>query len=129
MKFFVLQIGFLFLILFSCWTCNTGPTSPQEIIFPDKNISYAKHIQPLFDLSCTTSGCHGESAAGGVKLVSYVNLFQTAGLVLPQDSLNSTLAMIVSQRLPHSVVLIQDLTTANQRKGVSQWIYEGASNN
>ena len=83
----------------------------------------------MFDLSCCNSGCHGDSKAGGVNLTSYINLFQTAGLVSPGDSINSTLSQIMSEKLPHSYILIRDITTLNQRQGVSLWIKEGARNN
>jgi hypothetical protein len=116
-------------IIITLFACDSGPLTPQDIVFPQKDISYNKHLQPMFDLSCCNSGCHGDSKAGGVNLTSYINLFQTAGLVSPGDSINSTLSQIMSEKLPHSYILIRDITTLNQRQGVTLWIKEGARNN
>jgi len=113
-------------------SCDTGPTSgiPTNIVFPDQNVSYSGHVQPLFDASCATSGCHDEfSQAGNLQLRSYFDLFRSSGIVLPGDSLRSILSQVMSDRLPHTATPISFVADLNQRRGVSRWIHEGALNN
>lgn len=42
-----------------------------------RTIVYSRHVQPLFDQRCATSGCHNSgSAAAGLKLDSWENVFR-----------------------------------------------------
>lgn len=104
-------------------------TDPLDIVFPESNVSYSQHVQPLFDLSCATSGCHdGFTQAGGLRLETYADLFQKPGMVRPNDSTRSTLRLA----LRGVTVLhprIEPLLSENQVRGVAIWIQEGASNN
>ena len=48
-----------FYSMFLCSACNDNViTSPDQIIFPDTNISYQLHVKPLLELTCAFSGCH-----------------------------------------------------------------------
>jgi hypothetical protein len=108
---------------------NNTITNSNDIVFPDSGVSYRADVQPLFDLSCSFSGCHDEySRAGGLSLRSYSDLITRAGLVSPGDSLRSTLRQIIRSELPHSYPMSQ-ITNENQRKGIAVWIQEGAHNN
>jgi len=112
--------------------CESGPsgTIPDNLVFPDRNVSYSAHVQRLFDASCATSGCHDEfTQAGNLQLRTYFDLFRSPGIVLPGDSLRSVLSQVMSDRLPHTATPIVFLANLNQRRGVSMWIHEGASNN
>lgn len=104
-------------------------TDPLDIVFPESNVSFSQHVQPLFDLSCATSGCHdGFTQAGGLRLETYADLFQKPGMVRPNDSARSTLRLA----LRGVTVLhprIEPLLSENQVRGVAIWIQEGASNN
>ncbi|MCC7439132.1 MAG: hypothetical protein IT211_11620 [Armatimonadetes bacterium] len=110
--------------------CDSGfVTDPRDIVFPESDVSYSQHVQPLFDLSCTTSGCHdGFTQAAGLRLETYADLFQKPGMVRPNDSARSTLRLAmrgVTVLHPR----IEPLLTENQVRGVAIWIQEGASNN
>lgn len=111
--------------------CDTSPTAGvPAIVFPDRNVSYSAHVQPLFDASCATSGCHDEfTQAGALQLRTYFDLFRQPGIVRGGDSLNSVMSQILSNRIPHISAPITLLTNLNQRNGVSVWIQEGALNN
>lgn len=109
--------------------CEDVITDPLDIVFPESNVSYSQHVQPLFDLSCATSGCHdGFTQAGGLRLETYADLFQKPGMVRPNDSTRSTLRLAmrgVTVLHPR----IEPLLSENQVRGVAIWIQEGASNN
>ncbi len=105
-------------------------TRPEQIVFPETNVSYGRQVQPLFDLTCNTSGCHNASnRAGDVVLTTYINLFSKPGLVLAGDSLHSVLGQIIRGQLPHITIPISALINENQQHGINVWIAEGASNN
>lgn len=110
-------------------TDNGVITDPRDIVFPESDVSYGQHVQPLFDLSCATSGCHdGYTQAAGLRLETYADLFQKPGMVRPNDSARSTLRLAmrgVTVLHPR----IEPLLTENQVRGVAIWIQEGASNN
>ena len=109
--------------------CDTGATEPDDIVFPASDVSYSRHVQPLFDLGCSYSGCHNSTdRADGLSLASYVELFSRPGLVLPGDSASSLLVQITSGRQPHTYP-ISEVITPDQARGIAVWVEEGASNN
>lgn len=110
--------------------CDTGITKPDQVTFPDSNVSWEHNVRLLFSVSCTFSGCHnGIDRAGGVSLEEYIHLFSVPGLVHPGDSTGSLLWQVVTERLPHSAVLMPNLLSARQAHGIAVWIQEGARNN
>ena len=115
--------------LLSAAGCDTGATEPEDIIFPASEVSYGRHVRPLFDLGCNFSGCHnGIDRAGRLSLESYIDLFERPGLVLPNDSAKSLLVQVIGSRQPHTYP-INEIITPDQARGVAVWIEEGASNN
>lgn len=109
--------------------CDTGATEPEDILFPEDDVSYARHVQPLFDLGCNFSGCHnGTDRGGGLALVRYIDLFSRPGLVIPGDSATSLLVQVIGSRQPHTYP-INRIISADQARGVALWVEEGASNN
>lgn len=120
----------LLMLSLTAGACDTGITGPNDIVFPESNVSFGRHVQPLLEYGCTYSGCHNDiDRAGSIYFTSYIGMFQTPGIVHPGDSTSSILWQIVSQRLPHRDVIISNLVTAAQAHGIAVWIQEGASNN
>lgn len=110
--------------------CETGITNPQDVVFPESDVSYGRHVKPLLDLGCAFSGCHNDiDRAGGVNFTSYIDLFSMPGLVRPGDSTGSVLWQTLTRQLPHFAADIGKLVSAKQAHGVAVWIQEGASNN
>lgn len=99
---------------------------PQDVVFPDSNVSYSRHVEPFLHLTCTFSGCH--SASDPIPLDSYIALFQTPGLIIVGQPERSRLVQVLDGTLAHPPVF-QDRITDNHRRGVAQWIREGALNN
>ncbi len=116
-------------ILLLCSGCDTGVTDPEDIVFPDSDVSYRSHVQPLLELGCSFGGCHNSiDKAGNLSLENYIDLFNRPGLVLPGDSARSLLVQVTSGRQPH-VVTVSELITTEQARGLALWVEEGASNN
>lgn len=126
-------IGFIFIAILigtGLWySCSTSITSPSEIIFPDSNVSYRNHVQPLFNLTCATAGCHDNSSrAGALALTSYNELMSATGVVIPKNPESSKLIQVFDGRKYHPQAGINQVN-GNQIQGLKKWIMEGANNN
>jgi hypothetical protein len=127
----VLAIAMLFLAS-SCKEQTTDP-NVNPIVFPDANISYSKHVDPLFQQRCALGGCHaGSSAQGGLDLLapSYSALINhQPRLVTSGASNNSLLVQRLDGRLAPQMPYMSQPLNANQLAGIKKWIDEGAKNN
>ncbi len=129
-KNILLKIVFL-LLLASISACSDNTiTEPEQIIFPEKNVSYTNQVEPFFHISCTFSGCHASDAAnyGSFSMNTYFDLYARAGLIKQFDPDNSTLNMIMERKLPHYQQMRAGITE-NHVQGLRQWVLEGAKNN
>jgi len=125
----IVVTGFVlpFVLVFGCED-TTGPGA--DIVFPDVNVSYSQHVQPLFNQTCTLSGCHNDaSMASNLSLTSYQNLTQRPEIVVPGDPEQSILYLRIEGRLGRQMPLNRPPLTTNQREGIRTWIEEGAENN
>ncbi len=103
-------------------------TNPNQIIFPDTNVSYQAHIRPFFALSCTTSGCHDAPRANNfnIALTSFYEVRQINVVNQPGDTTCNLVKVMYGLGGLHG----PDFTsTENQRRGIKQWVKEGAKNN
>jgi hypothetical protein len=111
----------------ACDDDGAGPV--DDIIFPEKEVSYSAHVQPYFNLRCANYGCHeDQSRAGNLSLTSYIALTERPGLIIPFDAASSLLMQKIDGRLPHPIE-VPVLINANQIKGIQTWINEGGKNN
>ena len=128
----IIFLGFIYLSL----TCKDEVTGGDinSIVFPDSNVSYISHVEPLFLAACAIpGGCHaGDEAAGGLSLESYEDLSTKIYIVyIPGDPDNSRLIMAIEgtasgiPQMPYG----RPPLNANQRKGMRTWIKEGAKFN
>ena len=115
-------------IIASCKSDNTV-SSLDDIVFPDKNISYYRSIQPLFNIACTNSGCHDtKSFAGNLDLTSYSGIRQRFyDVVIVRDTTMSHLVWRIDAKFGFMPMPPTRLLTLNQRRGLKQWILEGAT--
>jgi hypothetical protein len=104
-------------------------------MFPDSNVSFSKHVGPLFQQKCTGSPCHGGSAPApannglNLEYPSYTALMNhTPTLVVPRDT-NSLLLERLDGRLPPMPPPKFLSLTKNQIIGIKKWIEEGAKYN
>jgi hypothetical protein len=120
------------LSIMSCKDEGTS-TGTGDIVFPDSNISYGRHVQPLFDRGCAFSGCHGADTypERGYSLDTYQNARARAGVIIPYDPSGSLLIQAVEGRAPNVRKMPPNTTPLNQNQinGLRRWILEGAVNN
>jgi hypothetical protein len=118
----------------ACKDTIVGTSEADKIVFPDSNVSYAKHVDPLFRLRCAFPGCHGSDtkAVRGFSLDSYANLmFGDRQPVLRGDPENSPLAWRIEGgtgtgvRMPLNSTPLKE----NQIQGIKTWIRENAQDN
>ena len=119
------------LLLLSCNDDASGPgTGSGEIVFPESDVSYGEHVQPLFDRRCASSGCHDSGTrAGDLSLESYTDATARPGIIIPGNPDVSVLVQTIEGTLPIMPPLNSPPLTDNQIKGIRRWILEGAENN
>ena len=118
------------LFVFAVPACDDSGTRPgDEIVFPEKDVSYSAEVQPFFDLRCANYGCHeDQSRAANLSLTSYLALTERPGIIIPGDAGSSLLMQKIDGRLPHPIE-VPILINENQLTGIRTWINEGAKNN
>jgi hypothetical protein len=120
----------LVLGLASCKDEVTGEDGAPDIVFPDSNVSYNNHVQPLFDRTCAISGCHaGATPTADLSLESYDRTMARIGIVVPTEPDASILVMRIEGDLTPRMPLNRTPLNANQIAGIRRWILEGAQNN
>ena len=126
---------FAIALMFLASSCKDQVTDPNvnPIVFPDANVSYSKHVDPLFQQRCAVSGCHaGSSSQAGLDLLapSYSSLINhQPRLVTASASNNSLLIQRLDGRLAPQMPYMSQPLNANQLAGIKKWIDEGAKNN
>lgn len=124
----VLLIG-IPIVFYSCSDSSNPVSKIEDIVFPEKNISYYRTIQPLFNIACTSSGCHDvASKAGNLDLTDYSGIKQRFyDVVIPRDTSLSRLIWNLEGRPGSSPMPPTRPLTSNQLRGFKQWIMEGAT--
>ncbi|MFA6540861.1 MAG: c-type cytochrome domain-containing protein [Bacteroidota bacterium] len=124
----VLFIG-IPIAFYSCSDSSNPVSKIDDIVFPEKNISYYRTIQPLFNIACTSSGCHDvDSKAGNLDLTDYSGIKQRFyDVVIPRDTSLSRLIWNLEGRPGSSPMPPTRPLTLNQLRGFKQWIMEGAT--
>jgi len=126
----ILSIFISLLLMFSC--SDNIINNPKDIVFPDSNVSFQGHVQPLITLSCSYQGCHSDiTQAGGIRLTDYFSYFDNPsvlGLVVPNDPDGSRLVQIIENPNFHIPYIVWNMN-ANHKQGIRTWIQEGAINN
>jgi hypothetical protein len=121
------------LTMFSACENEINNPPADDIVFPDVNVSYTQHVQPLFSRRCAIGGCHaGSSPAAGLDLThpSYNRLMNhVPRLVTARESNNSLLIQRLDGRIQPRMPLNSTPLTTNQLNGMKRWIDEGALNN
>lgn len=112
-----------------CTGCSNSISDPQDIVFPDTEVSYRKQVRPFMGLACAYSGCHSDDfPAAGVRLTTYSSFFESPGLIIPSKPDQSKLILIIEGTLPHPITF-QDRITIVQKRGMRTWVAEGAKDN
>ena len=115
-------LGFLFLVS-SCEYDWIEPTKIPEVPTPD-TVSYSLNIQPIWDASCSMSGCHSNNGWDPVLTTdkSYNELISNGfvNVAVPTES--------EIYKVMRTGSMSQYSNTANNAL-VLKWIQQGAKNN
>lgn len=135
MKLIFPTIILLFITSAAFLSCDDtlNESNIDDVIIPDKNVSYNEYIQPVLTIKCSTSGCHNnESMAGGYSVTSWSNVV-TPGIVNPGNVETSILVWRIEgigvEIMPPIGNLLSKPLTQNQVEGIKTWIEEGAKSN
>ena len=125
-----MRILSIIVLVFTLNACSdTIITSPDQIVFPETNVSYQQQVRPLLELTCAFSGCHDtETAVAGIDVTGYFQLTSRAGLIIPGRPDNSLLIQILEGKQGH-LLTFQNRISDAQKRGVRKWVLEGALNN
>ncbi len=99
---------------------------------PASNVSFSKHIQPVFNVKCNFTGCHNTTdRAGGLALTSYIEVTSNISVVVPGDSETSVMVWTINREAGgrNMPPLGYPALTQNQIDGITTWIDEGAQAN
>jgi len=125
---------FIFFPVLILTGCSDSPTADDTEQFPESDISFSEHIQPVFNNHCAP--CHINQTQNGVNLASYSNVMGSRGdqynseIVLPGNPNESPLIdkieanPEVGGRMPPGNPLNNE-----QIRAIRTWIEEGAENN
>lgn len=102
-------------------------TVPSDIVFPDSNVSYVNHVEPLMKFTCAAGGCHNVfDNKANLALDTHYGLTNaySGAMVIPGKPEQSVLIQILERKVPHSLI-IDFRINDNQLKGLKTWIREG----
>ncbi|MBM4165566.1 MAG: hypothetical protein FJ218_01360 [Ignavibacteria bacterium] len=116
------------------FSCEEPPANSgeQALIFPDSNVSYKKHVQPLFNKYCNNAGCHDQQYSD-----RHFNLISWGGFMIAQRRIvyagfpdNSPLILrsegtLFGPQMP----LNRPSLKKNYLNGLRKWVQEGAKDN
>jgi hypothetical protein len=108
--------------------CGSGDiTSPQDIVFPQTNVSFRAHVQPLFTLSCNMQGCHDAPriSNNNTDLTSWFGVRSTNVVTQAGDTACGLIRVIYGRQFHSGPININN----NHREGLKKWVLEGAQNN
>ncbi len=132
-KLIFLFLSFLvsYTIIISLTQCSKDSTSPDSVVYPDSNLSFIQHIQPIFLRNCVSSGCHETiSPANGLDLESSTPNFTSVNgtVIIPFDADQSRLYRVLLSdyagisRMPRNRAPLAE----NMIRAIRTWINEGA---
>lgn len=125
-----LLIVLIFLLaIFS--SCDDQLNLPSDEEIPVNNISYNKHIQPIFNVRCATAGCHDDQTkSAGLSLTSYQNTTASYTIVFPGNPDASLLVLSIEGRSNFPMPPPgRPPLTQTQIRAIRTWVAEGAKNN
>lgn len=126
MKYFL--VGVCIGLVVFLGSCGGGDiTGPEDIMFPDSNVSYGRHVAPFLAVGCNMSGCHDASRPDNrfTDLTSWISVRSINVINQPGDT-NCNLVRVLYGRTLHPIL---NSIGENQRSGVKKWVLEGAQNN
>jgi len=128
----IIALAALVSLAYSCRDSVTdgGGNGVNDIEFPDTGtVSYSSQVQPLFNLKCTFSGCHGSDtySARGWDLTEYGHFAYGYDIIIARDTVNSKLIRAI-KGIPPSPIMpgSGNPLPSNQIRGLTRWVQQGA---
>jgi hypothetical protein len=130
LKFLFIWLVSIIIIFISCDDTITNEEI-DNVVIPDKNVSFGKYIQPLIYAKCASvEPCHGygdNGQQGGVILTNWDTIIE---YVVPGHPDEGPLVLIVEgTNVNHPAVPDIFKLNKNQKQGILTWIEEGAQKN
>ena len=127
-KYFILILAFLILLISQSCEDSITSTEINNLVMPDSNVSYSKHIAPVFEVKCVS--CHNsQRSEAGVDLSSWVNATRDPSIIFPGSDSTSILVYTIERIPPYPPMPPPEWLKRNHIDGIRTWIREGALNN
>lgn len=119
------------LTIFISQNCDDTITSTDidNLVMPDSNVSYSKHIAPVFEVKCV--GCHNNTGRkeAGLDLSSWSSATRDLSIIFPGSDSTSILVYTIERIPPYPPMPPSEWLKRNHINGIRTWIREGALNN
>lgn len=120
----------LILLVIISQSCDDTLTSSEidNLVMPDSNVSYLRHVAPVFEVKCVP--CHNsQRSEAGIDLSSWVNATRDPSIIFPGSDSTSILVYSIERFPPYAPMPPSEWLKRNHIKGIRTWIREGAQNN
>lgn len=126
-----MKLIYLVIILILFVACDDTNIDLESKNIPDKDVSFSKHLLPVFYSKCSIVACHDNaSQAGGIILDSYFNVTQPNLLVRGNPEVSLLVLVVEGRRLPLAHTSSRAAPfNKKQIEGLITWIKEGAKDN
>jgi len=125
--YFVLVAASFILFAQSCDDSLTN-SEVDNIVMPDSNVSYSRHIAPVFEFKCVQ--CHNSSRKeAGLDLSSWLDATSDPRIIARGSDTTSVLIWAIEGIQSTPLMPPQGRMQENHIQGIRTWIREGALNN
>jgi hypothetical protein len=128
-KIYIVVIAASALLLIQSCDDTLTSTDVNNIVMPDSNVSYARHIAPVFEVKCVP--CHNNNGRqeAGLDLSSWTGITADPSIVSRGSDSTSILVWTIEGFPPYPLMPPTGRMIDNHVDGIRTWIREGALNN
>jgi len=128
-KYLILTIITLLVVISQSCDDSITSTEIDNLVMPDSNVSYSKHIAPVFEVKCV--GCHNNTGRkeAGLDLSSWTAATRDPSIIFPASDSTSILVWTIERIPPYPPMPPSEWLKRNHINGIRTWIREGAQNN
>ena len=128
LKYFLTFIVALMVIIAQSCDDSLTSTDIDNLVMPDSNVSYIRHVAPVFEVKCVP--CHNsQRSEAGLDLSSWVNATRDPTIIFPGSDSTSILVFTIERIPPYAPMPPYEWLQRNHIIGIRTWIREGAQNN
>lgn len=129
MRKLIASISSIIIFIMFVYSCDNSISDASEIVFPEENVSFQKHVEPFMKLTCAYGQCHDVSGFYGDDYTTYFAMMSSVGLIIPGKPSQSHLIQMIESPGRHPVFFYDGDITDNHKMGMRVWIEEGAEFN